>query len=190
MFDDSYASYNVFNDCIKDYYSKSKIIRPHAGEKYYIRNCVIEMLFSYEDMLPASIQNGGVRDFNETSLIFKMSLGGQNIMITGDASAMGMNFASVNYGSYLKSDILQMAHHGQNGTVQFYSLVDPTYALIPISHVDTNRVTFNEANKWLVSSKKLRQFIVFWGQNVTLSLPYNPSDAEITDRIPNAKTKY
>ncbi len=190
MFNDSYASYNVFNDCIKDYYSKAKVIRPHAGEKYYIRNCVIEMLFSYEDLLPASIQNGGIRDFNETSLMFKMNIGGQSIMITGDCSAMGMNFASVNYGSYLKSDILQMAHHGQNGTVQYYSLVNPTYALIPISHVDTNRVTFNDANKWLINSKNLRQFIVFWGQNVTIPIPFNPSDSEITDRIPTPKTQY
>ncbi len=190
MFNDDYYSYNTFKNCMSEYYSKSKTIRPHAGEKYYIRNCVIEMLFSYEDLLPASISAGNINDFNETSIMFKMNIGGQSLLITGDASAMSMNFACVNYGSYLKSDILQMAHHGQNGTVPFYTAVNPTYALIPISHVDTNRVTFNDANKWLINSKKLRQFIVFWGQNVTIPLPFNPTNSEITDRIPKATTKY
>ncbi len=190
MFNDDYYSYNNFKDCIKNYYSKSAVIRPHSGERYYIRNAVIEMLFSYEDLFPASIADRGINDFNETSLIFKVNVGGQSLMITGDASAMGMNFASTNYGTYLKSDILQMAHHGQNGTVPFYSKVDPTYALIPISHVDKNRVNFNEANKWLVNSKNVRQFIAFWSDNVTIPLPYNPTNAEIKDRIPTEKTVY
>ncbi|MBR5222649.1 MAG: MBL fold metallo-hydrolase [Clostridia bacterium] len=189
MFTDKYYGYNQFKDCM-NYYQQATTIRPHAGERYYIRNAVIEVLFSYEDLFPDSIENGGAKDLNESSLIFTVEIGGQKMMITGDVDAKGMNFATRNYGNYLKCDILQMSHHGQNGTVEFYSLVNPTYAILPVSYTIPSRFTYNDANRWLVNSKNVRQFIEFGRSNVTFPLPYNPSDADIYDRVPTQNTIY
>ena len=112
------------------------------------------------------------------------------MMITGDAGNKAMNFATVNFRSYLKCDILQMSHHGQFGTVDFYSAVNPTYAILPVSYSIPSRFTANDANRWLVNSKNVRQFIEFGKSNVTFPLPYNPSDADIYDRVPNYNTIY
>ncbi len=187
---DEYYSYSNFVKCVKKY-SDAKIIRPHAGEKYYIGNAIIDMLFTYEDLFPLSLEEGGgLSDFNHTSLIFKINIGGQSMMITGDATNEGMFFLTDNFKNSIQCDILQMSHHGQFGTRRFYSLVNPTYALLPITHVDTNRVTSIDANRWLVSSEKVRQIISFWGGNVTIPLPYNPTDDQIYDRIPTRYTEY
>lgn len=186
---EEYYSYSNFVKCIKKY-PDAKIIRPHAGEKYYIGNAVIDMLFSYEDLFPLSFESGTLGDFNHTSLVFKITIGGQSMLITGDATTDAMYFIQDNFGSFAQSDILQMSHHGQFGTRSFYSLVNPTYALLPISHVDINRMNKIDANRWLASSLKLRQVLVFWGGNVTIPLPYNPTDDQISDRIPTKYTVY
>ena len=186
---DEYYSQPNFIECVNKY-SGAKIIRPHAGEKIYIGNAEIEMLFSYEHLFPFNFEDGTLGDFNHSSLMFKINIGGQSMLITGDSTSDSMYFVSNNLGDYIESDILQMAHHGQNGTPSFYSTVNPTYVLVPISHIDTNRVYKIAANKWLVNSKKVRQFITFWGGNVTIPLPYNPTDDQINDRIPNERTTY
>ncbi len=190
MFDDDYYSYPQFDAIIKKYYSNADIIRPHSGERYYIKNAVIEMLFTYDDHFPHSYEGGELGDLNTTSLIFTVDIGGQKMMITGDAEESGMFKVLNNFGNHIKCDILQLSHHGQNGTVSFYSAVNPKYVLVPISHVDENRVYKNSANKWLVSSGNVRQFISFWSGNVTIPLPYNPTDSQIYDRIPTADTTY
>ena len=94
MYDKDYYSYPTFKRCISDYYSDAAVIRPHSGEKYYIKNSVIEMLFSYEDLYPSSLEKGSVGDFNDTSLIFKINIGGQSMLITGDAYTKSANFVT------------------------------------------------------------------------------------------------
>lgn len=182
-------SVRKFNQVMADYYSEVKTIRPHTGEKYYIRNAVIEVLYTHEDMYPDTYENGGVNDGNQASLIFTIDIDGQRIMITGDASTCGFDQTVRCFGDYLKSDIFQMAHHGQNGTVDFNSLVDPTYAILPVSHpaLETH-YTNNDASRWLVYSENVRQFIDFAKTSVTIPIPYNPTDEEIVDRVPNWTT--
>ena len=110
-------------------------------------------------------------------------------MITGDIEEYGMNFAYKHYDNYLKSDILQMAHHGMNHSVDFYSAVDPTYVILPLSHPWYEVLNKGEGNIWLRDSKNVRQIIEFGSQSVSIPLPYNPLDSEI-EKIPNASTKY
>lgn len=190
MFDNAYYSYPTMEKCIKDYYSDAKIIRPHSGEKYYIRNSIIDMLFSYEDLYPDSLTNGGVSDFNATSLVFKINIGGQSMLITGDANSKSALFLTKNYGNNLKSDILQLAHHGQNDLLELYKLANPTYALLPVTHVDEKRMSSIAANRWISNSQNVRQVIAFWNKSVTIPLPYNPKDSEIFGKLPDRNTTY
>lgn len=182
--------YGHFDECMKNYYSEVGTIIPHTGDRYYIRNAVVEILFTLEDLYPSTYKNGNISDVNQMSLIFRIEIEGQTIMITGDVHTMGQERAYNCFGDYLKSDILQMAHHGQNGTVDFYSTVDPTYAILPASYsAYETHYTFNEANKWLVASENVRQFLDFAKYNVTFALPYNPSDKDIQKRIPDWTTE-
>jgi len=65
---------------------------------------------------------------NNSSLIFRMELGGKSVMFTGDAGVEAGEKALRIYGGsgLLKCDMCQMAHHGQNGCDRpFYEAVSP-----------------------------------------------------------------
>ncbi len=182
-------SHSRFMSALENYYADVPTYRSITGQKYYIRNAVIDMLFSYEDHLPQTFNGGGMSDLNQASLMFKIDIEGQSIMITGDGCDTGMQQMVLCYGDYLKSDIFQMAHHGQNGLVDFNIKVDPTYVILPVAFpAYETHYTKIDANCWLVDSKNVRQFIDFAKTNVTIPLPYNPADDEIIDRIPNWST--
>ena len=71
---------------------------------------------------------------NDSSLIFRMDLGGKSIMFTGDAYVFSGNkvLANPEYKELLDCDICKMSHHGQAGvTKEFYQAVNPEICLWP-----------------------------------------------------------
>lgn len=71
---------------------------------------------------------------NDTSLVFRMVLGGKSIMFTGDIGICAGEriLQSVKDSSLLKSDICKMPHHGQDGCGKaFYEAVAPEICLWP-----------------------------------------------------------
>ena len=72
---------------------------------------------------------------NQLSLIFTVQGKGKKIMFTGDAYHRNMQIAVWRYGNALKSDILQLPHHGlcDTGNMDFYKKTDAKTVLIPIS---------------------------------------------------------
>ena len=72
----------------------------------------------------------GSEDLNETSLVMRAWVDGQSILFLNDLGGFNSDRSSgarlVNtYGEELKSDIVQMAHHGQKGSHKaLYDLVD------------------------------------------------------------------
>ncbi len=64
---------------------------------------------------------------NNSSIVFKMTLGGKTVMFLGDLGIEGGNKLLRLHGERLKSDYCQMAHHGQNGvTKEVYEAIAPT----------------------------------------------------------------
>ncbi len=69
---------------------------------------------------------------NDSSMIFKLNVGTQTILFLGDAYIDQGNQLLEKYGANLKSDIVQMSHHGQNGVTQeVYEAINPTLCLWP-----------------------------------------------------------
>jgi len=97
----------------------------HTGQKLYLPGAEIEFLFTAEDYWPNKMPW-----MNHTSGAWRITSEGKTIMITGDCET-GLNNQMVKvFGSYLKSDIMQLNHHGSNGgTLAFYKQVNPTVAL-------------------------------------------------------------
>ena len=96
----------------------------HTGEKLYLPGAEIEFLFTPEDYWPNTMPW-----MNHTSCAWRIISEGKSIMITGDCE-IGLNNQMVKvFGDYLKSDILQLNHHGSNGaTLAFYKKIQPTVA--------------------------------------------------------------
>ena len=70
---------------------------------------------------------------NNSSLVYKINVSGQSILILGDlAYDGGKDLIKTCTAAELKSDIVQMAHHGQQGVDQdTYALIAPTTCLWP-----------------------------------------------------------
>ncbi|MBR6826389.1 MAG: MBL fold metallo-hydrolase [Oscillospiraceae bacterium] len=74
-------------------------------------------------------------NFNESSTVFRMTVPGKSILITGDAAfACGVVLQKYHKAGVinLKSDVVQVSHHGQQGLQKaVYALVDADVALWP-----------------------------------------------------------
>lgn len=82
------------------------------------------------------LNNRGVYTYNgvnNSSMVYKIRVSGQSILILGDlAYDGGKDLIKTCTAAELKSDIVQMAHHGQQGVDQdTYALIAPTTCLWP-----------------------------------------------------------
>lgn len=101
---------------------------PAVDEKQTVDGMTVHYLYTPTDV--TILDNP-----NQLSLIFTVQGGGKKIMFTGDAYHRTMQIAVWRYGSALKSDILQLPHHGlcDTGNMDFYQKTDAKTVLIPIS---------------------------------------------------------
>lgn len=115
-------------------------IKVHTGQRFWLASTEFEVLHTHEDQYPERIHI-----YNNTSTVIRMNMYNTNgttitegsktsMLWLGDAQENASKFMRAIWGSYLKSDIVQVAHHGWNGCEwQFYQLVAPTAALWPNS---------------------------------------------------------
>ncbi len=102
-----------------------KICIASTRDVYEFENIKIEVLYSADAELNMNVGNN-------SSLVFKMTVGDKTIMFTGDCGVeAGQKIVRMWADSgKLKCDICQMAHHGQNGCDRnFYEIVNPQIAL-------------------------------------------------------------
>ncbi len=187
MLDDSIYRWTQFKKCLADFYAGVPVVKAHTGNRFQVRNASFEVLFTPDDLYPASILNG--TGMNESSLLLKMTLEGQTYLWTGDFGFIGADLVQMEYAKTLSCDFLQMAHHGMNGTTAFYAHVDPTYTLLPVWNGGLSEMLKREQNLLLVFSPGMRQMIVTGCGTWTIRLPYNPAFGTFR-RIPTDRTVY
>lgn len=74
----------------------------------------------------------GTSNLNDTSLVLRMTIGEQKVLFLNDLGAIGGRRLLATYGDALKSDIVQMAHHGQGGVNKdVYDAIDAQVHLWP-----------------------------------------------------------
>lgn len=162
------------------------IIRPHTGQIYEIANARLEVLASPDDVCQYPC------DVNVLSLVIRMTIEGQTILFCSDGQLETVKLAE-KYGQYLKSDILQIPHHGYNGgSVVCYKLIDPSVCLIPANENLFCRYMgyFSESNRTLLYDLHVQDVLIGgsqvidmydpkrqrtnWRKNIVVELPYVP----------------
>ena len=116
-----------------------KYIKVHTGQKFWLANVECEVLYTHEDLLPNRLHS-----YNDSSTVIRMMFyHTQNGSISegskptsfiwlGDAYKETCNYLSTMYGSYLKSDMVQVSHHsGAGSDPSLYKLIAPTAAWFP-----------------------------------------------------------
>ena len=107
------------------------IYQARTGQKYYFGNAEVEILWTYEDIQTFNVYHDRS---NPTCIGFTVNIAGQRIMFTGDTRTEEFTVAYKRYGDYLKSEMVQLSHHGQGdggSPVEFYQYVDAKYVFQP-----------------------------------------------------------
>ena len=154
-----------------------RLIYARTGQSHLIGGAQIDILYTQDDFYPVAI-NGG----NNTSTVFRITIAGQTIMFLGDCEAQEAGRIEARYGSALKCDMMQQAHHGYwAGSVALYQAIDPVVVLWPSPahwYYDLyNGRWGNNSNKWItMESENVRQIILGAVETRTLTLPHTPVD--------------
>lgn len=151
-----------------------RFVCPHTGQKFQVGNASFEILSSPDDVIRTPVAEG-----NSLSLITRMELEGQVITWFGDGYFVTGKLVE-RFGSYLKSDIMQLPHHGfTGGTVEGYDAVDPDVVLATVFDdycFATNNI-YREENYHLCCELNVKEFIAgkhYAEDDVTIQMPYTP----------------
>lgn len=128
--------------CLNAYFKDAKKIVPHMGQKITFCNTTFEIMSSQESHTPNKMQY-----VNDSSIIIRMHANGVSTLFLADAEAQTTNLLNNMYGSTLKSDIMQIAHHGYSGgSTTLYQKIAPSWTLWPTSQECFNQRTTGGGN--------------------------------------------
>jgi glyoxylase-like metal-dependent hydrolase (beta-lactamase superfamily II) len=99
----------------------------NEGDKINVDGMVIDIMKVPDDYLDFDPGYTGGSTVNDTCVVFKVIFpNGKNALFLGDLGFRAGQKLADRFGDQLKSDIVQMAHHGQNGAGEdVYKLVKP-----------------------------------------------------------------
>lgn len=98
---------------------------PNVNDVIEIDNLKIDVL---KVCSPEVTENAG----NEQSMVLKFNTNDTSILFLGDIGTEGSDWLIENQKDKLKSDIVQMSHHGQNGaSEELYEIISPDICLWP-----------------------------------------------------------
>lgn len=134
-------------------YGDVRWIRPHTGQKITFCDMTFEFLYTLEDYLPTLFTN-----MNDSSTVTRMTVKGQTVIFMGDCEKTASAVIVKQQGEGLKSDFLQINHHGYSGgATALYQLIAPKYTLWCTSEIAFRFRTCGIRYQWIgnaVSSNK------------------------------------
>ena len=89
------------------------VIKVHTGQIIDFGDATVEIIYTIEDIMPAPLPN-----INDSSLVIRAKMGGNSFMILTDTCYDSGPIMHDMWGEYLKSDMVQVAHHGQWPSVE------------------------------------------------------------------------
>ena len=104
---------------------REKVVSPKLNDIFYIDDMKVEILGIKN---PEITENPG----NEQSMVIRFDTGKTSFLVLGDTGEKSSEKLLANQKDKLKSDIVQMSHHGQAGaTKELYQTVKPSICLWP-----------------------------------------------------------
>lgn len=163
----------TFLDTLSQEKIKNKVIEPKLNEKIKIDNIEIEILGIKN---PEITENAG----NEQSMVFTINTGKTKLLFLGDTGIKSSEKLLANQKEKLKSDIVQMSHHGQAGaTKELYEVIQPKICLWPTPEWLWNNDIGTGKNTGTWKTLETRG----WMQELKVKKHYIAKDGNITIKI-------
>ena len=144
------------------------IHKAHPGQVFKLRDATLEILYTYDFYCEKEITL-----FNDTSIVTRLTLGGQKVMVTGDIQGDAAKAMIEVYGNTMSADFITVPHHGwfYGGTREFYELVSPEYVLWPIGEDRQAEVMAWNVHKYFFDNS-----LKIWYANNKTTVIYLPYD--------------
>ena len=152
---------------------KNNVICPKNSQTFDVDGVKIKIISVYENDITANLGNN-------TSLVFKMYINDKSILFLGDTGVESSEKLIKYHSKDLKSDYVQMAHHGQNGaTFELYKQINPTYCLWPTPDWLWDNNTGEGFNSGPYKTLETRK----WMEELNVKENYIEKDGDITLKI-------
>ncbi len=162
-----------FFQTLEDEKIKDKIHNPQLNEILNLDGIKTEILGIRN---PEFTENAG----NEQSMVIKFDTGKTTILILGDTGTQSSEKLINTQKDKLKSDIVQVAHHGQAGaTEELYKLINPKICLWPTPTWLWNNDAGSGENTGNWKTFETRQ----WLENLNVQQNYIGKDGNVTIEI-------
>lgn len=117
---------------------------------------------------------------NNSSMVFKIEINDKTILFLGDTGKESSQKLISQYGEKMKSDIVQVAHHGNNGaTEELYKLIKPEICLWPTPLWLWNNDSGNGYNSGNWTTLETRK----WIKDLGVTQNYVAKDGQITIKV-------
>ncbi len=156
----------------------TKISTCHSGYKYNIRNAVVDVMFTLEDLFPKVYGVDNMGGHNGLCTIFKISFedADQSLLVTGDINGAECTEMLKKYaGDELKATFVQAVHHGISfgGPIdEMYSKIQPEVVLLPTSSAIAMANLYQEQNQYLVTQDSVKEIAISDYGTRAFVLPY------------------
>ena len=156
-----------FENTINQYVGKdTKVIKPHTGQIYNYGSTQVEILYTVEDVLPKTLDY-----LNTSSLVVRVKIGEHTMLALADTTHVSGDILRNMFGSYLESEMLQLAHHGiYPGYASLYETIKGKVLLWP-SNLDNAQKVMTD-NAVATAVKHASDVYVANSGDVTLEIPY------------------
>ena len=187
-----YAMEGSLSGLMRQYKGAVLYRKLHSGMRFNIVNAQFDIIFSQEDLYPLNNTN-----VNDTSLVMRMTFGGQRVMFLADAEERASRIMETTIDpAEMKSDIVQYAHHGWEGiSTKLYDRIAAPTILWSINtyswqtnefekNIFKSMITGNgriSGNMYMAHEATYVKKIFIDEEPVKLVLPYTPTGDKLPD---------
>ena len=116
-------------------FNVQNVVKAHPGQVFFFADLKFTVYGAQDIMLEDS---GKCGDTNEFSISIRAEFNGRSLLLLGDSDGIPNKQLALIYKETLKSDYLQMAHHGygDTGDADVNSYCNPTYAIWVVANAD------------------------------------------------------
>ena len=168
------AEFGRITTVINNYYTGDDapmFLRLHTGQVFTLADVSFEILYSHEDGVDATTGITKISDFNDTSTVARVTIGGQTMIFLADSHykcaepTMMKNWSA----EYLKSDAMQLAHHGLYELDDIYKLIKAEIVFVPQSEYAIETVASRKA-ALDVARSYVRNDMIFFQNEATVGI--------------------
>ena len=166
-------------------FNVKNVIKAHPGQVFYYADIKVTIYGAQDTMLEKSGDSGDLNDF---SLVARTEFNGKSALFLGDSDTIPNPRLATIYKETLKSDILQLAHHGygDTGDKDVNSYCNPSWVLWVVADRDLRSGQKINVNSSIASLSGVKHFKPGTGNLIFKSdwSTYTESASTIINAIP------